>query len=193
MPTSRAAPGDDTWPEGSMSDEIEGPSLGAPYLPLRLRTTQVEHVEQEAVGRGISAAVAAVLGGIVLIVVIRRYAFEFPVAAAALSGGAVLLYARSAGRAPRRGLVPLLILLVGATVLSFYAVFATDGWMAYDVVSEGMTSHGFTWPVSRSTYILRAAWNPGMIEGYRDVLLQVTACAVGGAVPAMWWVRRAAR
>jgi hypothetical protein len=175
-----------------MSDEIEGPSFGAPYLPLRLRTTQVEPVAQEAVGRGMAASVTAVLGGIVLIVVIRRYAFEFPVAAAAMSGGAVLLYARSAGRAPRRGLLPLFILLVAATVLSFYAVFATDGWMAYNVVSEGMTSHGYTWPVSRATYILRAASNPGMIEGYRDVLLQVTACVVVGAFPAMWWVRRAA-
>ncbi len=168
-----------------MREEIAGPSIGPSYLSARPATPPVE---REAVVRGMLAATIAVLVGIVLTVVSWRLGLHYPVGAAVMSGAAVLLYARSARRAPRRGLVPLLLLLATGALLCFYALFANDGWEVYSALSETMPM-----PISRGEFIRTAGATPWMIEGYRDLLLQVMGFALGGGLVAAWWVRRAAR
>ena len=171
-----------------MREEISDPPLGPSYLSAPVATTPVE---REAVARGMLAATTAVLGGIVLTVVSWRLGLHYPVGAAVMSAGAVLLYARSARRAPRRGLVPLLMLLAIGTLLAFYALFVNDGWEVYSALSREMPM-----PMTRGEFIRTAAATPWMIEGYRDVLLQVIGCVVAGAVGAaalLWRLERSAR
>ena len=164
-----------------MREEIAGPS----YLSPRSVTPPEA---REAVFRGMVAATLAVLGAIVVTVVSWRLGLHYPVGAALVSGGALLRYARSAGRPPRRGLVPLLVLLATGTLLSFYALFASDGWEVYSAMSRVTPM-----PISRAEFIGTAGATPWMIEGYRDLLLQVIGFALAGGIAAAWWVRRAAR
>jgi hypothetical protein len=87
---------------------------------------------QEQIGRGIFFALAAVIGGVVLTVVIWRLGFIASITSFVMAGGAVYLYDRGAKTWPRKGLVPLILLILVGVVASFFAVIASDAWDAYD-------------------------------------------------------------
>lgn len=90
------------------------------------------HAPIEQIGRGIFFALAAVIGGIALTVIVWRLGFIASITSFVLAGGAVFLYAKGAGVAPRKGLVPLVLLIIVGVVASFYGVIASDAWDAYD-------------------------------------------------------------
>jgi hypothetical protein len=88
--------------------------------------------QREMIARGLVFSLAAVLGGIALTVVIWRLGFIASITSFALAAGAVFLYVRGAGSVPRKGLAPLVLLILAGVVASFFAVIASDAWDAYD-------------------------------------------------------------
>jgi hypothetical protein len=141
--------------------------------------------ESEAVVPGLFGAAWCMLAGTVLAVVLWRLGFRAPVGAAAMSGGAVLLYTRLAGQAPKRGLAPLLLLIGTGMVLTFFAVVVSDGWVTYTILYDLVEL-----PISRIDFIRSMILRHELLENYRWMFVQLLACTAGGAGAALWWVRR---
>jgi len=89
-------------------------------------------VPPEDVLRGLSFAFLGVIGGVVLTVVVWRLGFVASITSLVLSAGATLLYAKGAGAPPKRGIVPLIVMIVLGVVIAFFGVIASDAWVAYD-------------------------------------------------------------
>lgn len=137
-----------------MSDNIEQPGL--PQYPATPETA-LRPAPDEQVGRGLLFAFAAVLGGIVLTVVIWQAGFVAAISSFALAAGAVFLYDKGAGAPPRKGLVPLIALIVVGVVAGFFAVIASDAWKAYDEL-----------PIAedRITFVLNNIFEGEVIKAY---------------------------
>jgi len=112
-----------------MSDDVDSQAGLPEHEPAAGFAHQTAY---EFVPRGLLFALVAVLGGIVLTVVVWRLGFVASLTSFALAAGAVFLYAKGAGAAPRKGLVPLIVLILAGVVASFFAVIASDAWDAYD-------------------------------------------------------------
>lgn len=108
---------------------MSDPSL-APGAPQPLVVPPVERVVL-----GLLAASVAVLGGAALTVAIWRLGYIAAITSLAIAFGAAVLYQVAAGAPARKGLVPLVLLIVLGVVLSFFAVVASDLWDAYDLLS----------------------------------------------------------
>src|SRR4051812_27711268 len=94
----------------------------------------------ERVALGLLAALGAVAVGVVLTVVIWRLGYVASITSLVMAAGATLLYTRVAGTTPRRGLVPLIVLILVGVAASFFAVVASDLIEVYDKgVSAGLT------------------------------------------------------
>lgn len=87
---------------------------------------------QENVLMGLIFALAAVIGGALLTAVLWRLGFIAAITGYAIAAGAVFLYVKGSGAAPKAGLVPLILLIVGGVVFSFYAAYLSDLFKAYD-------------------------------------------------------------
>ena len=93
----------------------------------------------ERVALGLLAALGAVAAGVVLTVVVWRAGFVASLTSFVIAIGAAWLYTRAAGAPPRRGLVPLIALIIAGVVISFFAVVASDLIKAYDdAVASGL-------------------------------------------------------
>src|SRR6476620_6182836 len=107
-----------------MTDQT--PDQTQPYAPTTGQPTQ------EGVGLGMLGALCGVVLGSVLSVVAWRLGFITAITSFILAAAAVFLYAKLAGAAPRRGLAPLIVLIVVGTVVTFFLFIATDAAKAYD-------------------------------------------------------------
>ena len=115
-----------------MSDNVSGPNDQPNYTPPPAAPAPTEVVYVERVFLGLSWAFLAVLGGIVLTVLIWRAGFIASISTFAMAGGAVFLYVKTTGSVPRKGLVPLILLIVVGIVACFFSVVASDLWDLYD-------------------------------------------------------------
>jgi hypothetical protein len=85
----------------------------------------------ERVGRGLLLASLGALAGVVLTVVIWRLGFVASLTSLLLAVGAGWLYVKGAGAPPRKGLVPLLLLILAGVALALLGAVASDIWVAY--------------------------------------------------------------
>jgi len=116
----------------------------------------------ERVALGLLAALGAVAVGVVLTVVIWRAGFVASITSLVIAAGATLLYTRVAGTVPRRGLIPLIALIVVGVVVSFFAVVASDLIDIYDkAVSSGLTP-----TVSKSTFVRKGLTDSEVLSDY---------------------------
>ena len=117
----------------------------------------------EQVGRGLRLALWAALAGVLSTVVAWRAGLVASPAVLASTVVTVCLYARGAGSPPRRGLVPLVLLVVGGAVLSFLGVVASDAWDASGLL-VGSTA------TSRVGHVSRVVTDPVVLGTYaRDL------------------------
>ena len=119
---------------------------------------------RERVGLGLLAAIVAVVGGVVVTFVVAQLGFIAAISSFVIAFGATFLYEAAAGRPARRGLVPLVVLIVLGVALSYAALLASDLWDAYAEL-------GLTDP-SRTTFVLDHVMSPGDVfaDPHRDVL-----------------------
>ncbi|MFN8082472.1 MAG: hypothetical protein U0Q19_23200 [Kineosporiaceae bacterium] len=144
-------------------------------------------VAAEHVGRGLIAAVGGVLAGVVVTVVLWRLGYVAAISGVVLALASVRLYAAAAGAPPRRGLVPLIGLIVLGAVVSFLAVVANDALDFYG--SEHLAQQG----VSRLTFLTDNLSNPSVLGAYGGDMAMFFLFVVLGAGGTIWQVVKGAR
>jgi hypothetical protein len=127
----------------------------------------------EAVARGLLAATLAVLAGVVLTVVIWRFGFIASITSFVMAAGAVFLYSRAAVTTPRKGLIPLVLLIVVGVVAAFFGVVASDAWDVYGQF-DGVVG------VSRSSFILDNIFRGEVLREYAQDMAMFGVFAVLG-------------
>jgi hypothetical protein len=91
---------------------------------------------RERVALGLLGALVGVLAGAALSVVVWEMGFIASITSFVLAAAAVFLYGVLAGSAPRRGLVPLVLLIVLGVVGTFFLLVGWDAAAAYDDLTE---------------------------------------------------------
>ena len=86
--------------------------------------TQAEPVE--IVSRGILFSLAAVPLGMAVAVLVWELGFVASISSFVIAGAGAWLYTKGATRTPNRGLVPLVLVVLGGVALSFFAVVTAD-------------------------------------------------------------------
>ncbi|MDO9454703.1 hypothetical protein [Nocardioides sp.] len=143
-----------------------------PTQPTPPATDTVQPTER--VGLGLLAALGAVVGGVALTVVIWRLGYVAAISSLVIAFGAAYLYEKAAGRSPRKGLVPLLVLIVVGVAIAFFAIVASDAWDVYDTL-------GITDP-SRLTFVRMALTEPDVLKEYGKDLALFGVFAVLGII-----------
>jgi len=139
-----------------------GSAFGAPAEP------------RERVGLGLLAALGAALVGVVLTVVVWRMGFVASITSFVIALGATMLYAKAAGTAPRKGLLPLIGIILVGVVASFFAVVANDAWTFFDEENLGATG------VSRFDVVTDLMFNGEVLRGYGKDMAMFFVFAVLG-------------
>jgi hypothetical protein len=153
---------------------FQSPPPGQPMDPIPPYGAAAP-VQRERVGLGLLAASGAVVGGMALTVVIWRAGYVAAITSLVIAFGAAFLYEKGAGRSARKGLVPLLVLIVLGVVLSFLAIVASDAWDAYDELGVGDLTGD-----SRLSFIRRAIFEPDVLKEYgKDTALFGVLAVVG--------------
>ena len=145
------------------------------YTPYATPTPAAEPA-RERVLLGLLASLLAVVGGVVLTVVIWRAGYVAAFTSFVIAIGAVWLYSLAAGRPPKRGLIPLVAIILVGVVLSFFAVVASDLTELYDeLLASGLTS-----TVSKSEFVRRGLTDTDVLSEYgKDMALFGLFAALG--------------
>jgi hypothetical protein len=133
-------------------------------------------LRSERVMLGLLAALAAVLVGVVLTVVIWRAGYIASITSLVMAIGATWLYTVAAGSNPRRGLVPLIIVILVGVVLSFFAIVASDLVDAYDAGVDA----GLVPTVSKSEFVRRGLTDGEVLSEYGKDMAMFAVFAVLG-------------
>lgn len=127
----------------------------------------------ENVAKGMLFAIGAVVLGVVLTVIVWRLGFIAAITSYILAAGAIFLYAKGAGTTPKRGLVPVILLVVVGIVVAFFAIVASDAWDAYSKYGDGV-------PDSRMSFILNNIFRGEVLKSYgKDIAMFVVFAALG--------------
>lgn len=94
----------------------------------------------ERVGRGLLFSVGGIIVGVVLTVVLWQMNFIASLTSLAMAYACIWLYTKGAGRAPRKGAVPLIGVILLGVIASLVAVFASD---AVTLINRVHQAHGF--------------------------------------------------
>ena len=130
----------------------------------------------ERVAFGLLAALVAVLGAAVLTVVIWRAGYIASITSLAMAIGATWLYTMAAGHPPRRGLIPLILLILVGVVASFLAVVASDLMEAYDAA----LATGLTTTMSKAEFVRRGLTDSEVLSEYgKDMAMFGLFAALG--------------
>jgi len=149
-------------PDSTLPGYNSGAPFGTPAEP------------RERVGLGLLAALAAVLGGVVLTVVVWRMGFLASITSFVIALGATMLYTKAAGAAPRKGLLPLIGIILFGVAASFFAVVASDAWTVYG--DQNLAQYD----VSRMTFIRDNLFNADILRGYgKDMAMFFVFAALG--------------
>jgi hypothetical protein len=113
----------------------------------------------ERVLRGLLAALVAVLLGVALTVVIWRAGYVAAITSLAIAFGASYLYTLAAGRSARRGLVPLILLILLGVVVAFFAIVVSDLFEVYDDL-------GLSGSIGRGKFVRENVFDPDLLKSY---------------------------
>ncbi len=151
-----------------MADQNE-PVWRAPEGP----GAQAAEVPTEFVIRGLFFALFAVVAGSVIAIVLWDLGVVASISSFIIAIGAFYLYVKGAGSAPRKGMVPLLLLILIGVVASFFALVANDLWRAFpQIVQPGIES--------RLTFVSDNVFNPSVLRFYEHDAFWYSLFAVLG-------------
>jgi hypothetical protein len=162
-------------PVASPSAVPAPPGLRQPgQLSQLSETVAVAGPPTENVGRGLLFAVGALPVAMVLSALVWKLGFVASIVSFALAAGVVWLYVRGAGTTPRKGLVPVVLLIIVGVALAFLgnmAVDASDYWSANGGPGSG---------VSRTSFIFDNIFRPEVISSYgKELAFYVGFAALG--------------
>lgn len=140
---------------------------------------------KERVLLGLLASLLPILAGVAITVAIWRAGYIAAITSFVIAIGAAYIYRAAAGRPPRKGLAPLVVLIVLGVVLSFFAVVASDLWDIYDNAIEA----GFEAEVSKATFIREGLTDQEVLREYGKDMAMFAVFAVlgiGGVVRSLF-------
>ena len=127
----------------------------------------------EWVVRGLFSAFLAVVAGTVLTVALWQAGYIASISGFVMAAGAVFLYTRAAGGAPRHGLVPLVLLIIAGMSVSFMAVVVSDLWQVYNQLDDQLF-------MTRSRFIMDNAFRGDVLAAYgKDMVMFAVFGALG--------------
>ncbi|MBD3783908.1 MAG: hypothetical protein IE926_13335, partial [Micrococcales bacterium] len=132
----------------------------------------------ERVGRGLAVALLVVLGAGVLAVVVWNLGYVASVTSVVLAAGAVLGYAKAAGAPPRRGMLPLLALIVLGVVGTALALVGWDASQYYSAHAAEAAAAG----VSRASFVWENITDGEVLGSYAGHLAMYFVLAALGTV-----------
>ncbi len=128
----------------------------------------------ERVALGLLAALVAVVLGVALTVAIWRAGYVAAITSLAISFGAAWLYTKAAGAPARKGLAPLIALILAGVALSFFGVVASDLYDAYDLFDLGASG------LSRTEFIRDNLFRGDVLSEYgKDFALFAVFAVLG--------------
>ncbi len=122
----------------------------------------------ENVGMGIALSLLSIVIGAGLTIALAQVGFIASITAWAAAAAAVWLYTKGAGSGPRKGIVPLLVVVLVGVAVQFFALIGAALWKAY----RGRGGSGGQWQ-----FVLSNLFNPDAIGDYliNGVMLLVFA------------------
>ncbi|GAB3580660.1 hypothetical protein [Calidifontibacter terrae] len=132
-------------------------------LPEDLTRRSLRTTGRENVGRGLAAASFAIVLGASAAVALWKVHFVASISSALIGILAVRLYEKGAGQQPKKGLYPLVGLIVAGVVVSFFAVIAADLVEAYN--SAGQPPIGYS---SALDFAARNITEPSVLSTYQN-------------------------
>lgn len=138
-------------------------------------TAPVSEPRPEWVIRGLFSAFLAVVAGTVLTVALWQAGYLAAISGFVMAAGAVFLYTRAAGSAPRHGLVPLVLLIIVGMAAAFLAVVFSDLWQVYSQLDDQLF-------MSRSRFIMDNAFAGDVLAAYGKDMVMFAVLGVLGAL-----------
>ena len=172
-------------PDQPRSDDSIEPSAGTDEQPAHhdAGAGPVDvHAEprQERVALGLAAAFVALLVGAGLTLAIWNFGFIASITSFVMAAGATFLYGLAAGAPPRRGVVPLVVLVVLGVVATFFLLVAWDAAQAYDElvldIPDGQVATG------KGEFVRTAMFDGEILKSYGKDM----AFFFGFAILGMW-------
>ena len=100
--------------------------------------TELAEPPRERVLPGLGAALVALLVGAGITLAVWNFGFIASITSFVMAAGAVFLYRLAAGAPPRKGVVPLVALVVLGTIATFFLLVGWDAAEAYDELAAGV-------------------------------------------------------
>lgn len=130
----------------------------------------------ERVALGLLASLLAVVGGVVLTVVIWRAGYIASITSFVIAIGAVYLYTAAAGSPPRKGLVPVVLVIALGVVASFFAIVVSDLLDAYDLYATDAQALG----IDKRQFVMDNVFDTELLAEYGKDLGMFVLFAVLG-------------
>ena len=164
-----------TAPPTAWSGGPVAPAVGSGTVPATpgvvVAGTSTEHV-----ARGLAVALLAVLAAGGLAVVVWNLGFVASITSAVLAIGATYAYTWAAGAPPRRGLLPLVALIVLGVVAVALSFVAWDASQFFDEETAALTAAGYT----RASFVTGAVQDVELLRSYAGDLAFYFVFAVIG-------------
>ena len=135
---------------------------------------------RERVALGLGAALVAILVGAGITLAVWSFGFIASITSFVMAAGAVFLYRLAAGAPPRRGVVPLVALVVVGVVATFFLLVGWDAAQAYDELTAGMPADQVA--MGKGEFVRTSIFDGEILSAYsKDMLF-----FFGFAVLGMW-------
>lgn len=135
---------------------------------------------RERVALGLAAALVALLLGAGLTLAVWNWGFVASITSFAMAAGAMFFYGFAAGAPPRRGVVPLVLLVVASVVATFFLLVGWDAAQAYDELSAGVPADQIS--MSKSEFVRESIFDGEVLGAYAKDM----AFFFGFAILGMW-------
>lgn len=176
-----AAPGPQGYPAAGVPQP--GDPGASAYRPIDAAPPVVD----ENVGRGLLFSLLAIVGGGAAAVALYQAGYIASITSLLMAGGAVWLYIKGAGCPPRKGIVPLIAVIVVGVVLTLFATLAFT--LYFEIMAEypGAPA-GEVWGV-----VMGAMFDPSVWSSFGGDAAMFVLFAALGAFGTLFQLGRAAK
>ncbi|HXH78819.1 hypothetical protein [Nocardioides sp.] len=143
---------------------------------------QLATPRRERVVLGLAAALVGLLVGAGVTLALWNFGFIASITSFIMAAGATFLYGVAAGAPPRRGVVPLILLVVTGVVATFFLLVGYDAALAYDDVTAGMPADQIGMGMGKGEFVRTSIFDGEVLKAYGKDM----AFFFGFAVLGMW-------
>jgi hypothetical protein len=138
-----SAPAPSAFQPAAMAYPVPGQPVGGNGAAVATQTDEVS----EKVVRGLLFSLGGVVIGMVLAAVVWQLGFVAALTSLVMAYSCIWLYTRGAGRSPRKGAMPLVLVIMFGVFASLLAVFGSDAVQVAMKIYPGDTGAQLAWVV----------------------------------------------